>query len=294
MAHSKPPARPSTKNNYYLGVERRHGKQIVRTAAGHNTREDYAATGAPGNIDPARTPSNLILRGPQIAKDIARLATTLMAEAGVGALRKDAVTMLEVLFSLPADSTIDARTYFDDCTRWAEQHFDVPVLSSIVHLDEAAPHCHLLLLPLRDGCMVGSRLYGNRAKLSARQYEFYKAVAQPHGLARQVAPPRLSANAHSQAIALLLSHLSANLLTADQLTYLLAPHQKDLGKVLDKFGLATPTDKPTTSRFVEIMTKPQKPNGFACLKPNGFQLATNVATDRNRTWDGFGSAATSF
>lgn len=244
--------------HYYLAVERCYGKQIVRVAAGHNTRDTYATTGAADNIDTARTFRNIVLRGPTTAKAISRVATTLMASAGVGALRKDAVTMIEVLFSLPASSTIDPRAYFDDCTRWAEEHFDVPVLSSIVHLDEGAPHCHLLLLPLFNGRMVGSSLYGNRAKLAMRQSDFYNIVAQPHGLARQVAAPRLSGGVRKQMMARIAAHLS---LTADQAAYLLRPH-KDLPTLLDKLGLAPPAAKSISSAFIEIMTKPQKPNGF--------------------------------
>lgn len=52
------------------------------------------------------------------------------------------------------------RTFYEECTRWAESHFGVQVLSSVVHLDEGAPHCHVILLPLVDGRMNGARLYG--------------------------------------------------------------------------------------------------------------------------------------
>lgn len=272
--------------SYYLSVERRYGGHIVKVAADHNTREKVTDA---GHIDPARTPLNMVLRGPSSATAIARLARTLMAAAEVGPLRKDAVTMLEVLFSLPACSTIEARPYFEACVAWAEQHFAVPVLSAIVHLDEGAPHCHLLLLPLSEGRMVGSRLYGNRAKLAARQAEFYRAVAEPHGLARQ-ATPTLSAGRRAELLAALAAHLAAHPPTIEQLAYMLRPH-RNVEAVFEHLGLTPPATRPTPSGFIEIMTRPQKPNGFAPPKPNGFAGFTRTKKNESRTWDGFARAA---
>lgn len=265
--------------SYYLNVERRHGNQVVRLAADHNTRERVTdAT----HIDAARTAHNFTLRGPSSAEAIARLARTLMAAAQVGPLRKDAVTMLDALFCLPADSTIDVRAYFAACVAWAEQHFAVPVLSAIVHLDEGAPHCHLLLLPLREGRMVGSSLYGNRAKLAARQAEFYRAVAQPHGLPRQAVQPRLSAGRRAELLATLAAHLAAHPATPEQLGFMLRANG-DLAAVFEHLGLTPPPARPRPSSFIEIMTKPQKPYGFDTPKPYGFEGDAPAENEQSRS-----------
>lgn len=278
---------------YYLNVERRYGKQIVRVAADHNTREKVFDT---EHIDPARTPDNLVLRGPPTAQAIARSATALLKAAGVGPLRKDAVTMLDALFCLPASSTLDPRTYFEACVAWAEQHFAVPVLSAIVHLDEGAPHCHVLLLPLCDGRMVGSSLYGNRAKLATRQADFYAAVAQPHGLPRKMHQPPLRDGQDGDMLARLAAHLAAHPATPDQLAFLLRANG-DLAAVFRKLGLTPPPPRPQRSAFIETMTKPQTRNGFAAPTRNGFAAQTRNGfqadgeIDQSRSCNGFASTA---
>lgn len=135
-------------------------------------RELVAEMGADSHIDPARIQDNFILRGPDNAADVVQLANSLQDTAGVTKLRKTAVRALELMFTLPTDTAIDTREYFERATCWAEKHFAVPVLSSIVHLDESAPHCHVLLLPLVNGKMNGSDLHGGKAKLWAMQASF--------------------------------------------------------------------------------------------------------------------------
>lgn len=49
-------------------------------------------------------------------------------------------------------------------------------------MDEAAPHCHILMLPLFDGRMIGSKMAGNRQKLQAMQADFSEKVGKPYGL----------------------------------------------------------------------------------------------------------------
>ena len=166
----------------------------VIKAARHNKREIQAELGVVGGtIDPARVCLNYTLAGPAAAADVALLAKELMAAAGVGKLRKDAVQALELVFSLPVGSAIDHRDYFDACTAWAGAAYGCPVLSSDVHLDEAAPHCHVLVLPLVGGRMAGSDLYGGRQELMAMQEQFHSVVAGKFGLSKP--PARLSGTA---------------------------------------------------------------------------------------------------
>ena len=132
-------------------------------AAKHNHREILAEMGAAqgGHIDPLRTIGNIVLRGCDTAAVVASVAQSLMDSANVNPLRKDAVRALEIIFSLPPESSINHRRYFDDATAWLEQYFAAPVISAIVHGDDAAPHCHVLLA-LVGGRMIGSDLMGGR------------------------------------------------------------------------------------------------------------------------------------
>jgi Plasmid recombination enzyme len=71
------------------------------------------------------------------------------------------------------------------------------VLSADVHLDEPAPHMHVLLLPLCDGHMQGSAVVGGPSKLRATHAGFQADIGAKHGLAMPSLPrpPRDSTGA---------------------------------------------------------------------------------------------------
>ena len=263
----------------FLRMKGLKGKAIIVTAAKHNSREILAELdGSQGaTIDPSRTPLNYILRGPANAAGVASEARALMATAGIATLRKDALRGLEIIFCLPAGTTVDQRAFFDDALSWTEQWFSVPILSAIVHNDEAAPHCHVILLPLVDGRMRGSELMGNRMKIMAMQGDFQAKVGQRYGLVRQAAPARPSAARRQQAIDAALAVLEANSgLQGALLRMLLEPHKANPEPLLLALGITMPAAQPKTKRadtFAGIMTRPckpeRKPIGVARSKPIG-------------------------
>lgn len=259
----------------FLRIKKLTGKAIIEVAARHNHREILAELGASpdGHIDPTRVELNCVLRGHSTAAAVASEAQSLMDAAGVKSLRKDAVRGLEIIFSLPLDSGIDHDRFFNDSVQWAGQYFAAPVISAIVHNDESAPHCHVLLLPLVNGRMIGSELVGGRAKLQALQADFQAQVGQRYGLARQTAQKRLSAVTRKRAIDSLFDVLQANSGLSDAvLLALLAPHSSDPAPLLLAMGMAMPTSADKGS-FVAMMTKPckpEKPIGFGKKKPIGF------------------------
>lgn len=191
----------------FLRVKKLKGAGIIQVAARHNLREIQAEQGASGPIDATRIHLNQTLAGPATADDVAQHAQDLMQAAGVVSLRKDAVMALELVLSLPVATTIDVQRYFADCLTWAQAHFSCPVLSAVVHNDEAAPHCHILVLPLRDGRMGGNKLIGGRPQLLAMQSSFHESVATKHGLRK--APARLSGTGKQAAAAMVLTRLKA-------------------------------------------------------------------------------------
>jgi hypothetical protein len=193
-----------------LCLKKLKGAGIVLVAAKHNRRELAAELGADSHIESSRTALNYILMGPRSPAEIAQHARDLMQSAGVGKtrkLRKDAVVAIEVVFSLPIDSPIDTHEYFSDCIAWAASRFGGAenILSADVHLDEAAPHCHLLAVPLISGRMVGSDLLGGKGKFASIREDFYNAVASKHGLSGPA--PRLRGNTLKAAVAAVLSTL---------------------------------------------------------------------------------------
>ena len=61
---------------------------------------------------------------------------------------------LEIIFSLRPHSPIDGRAFFTDALAWAEIYFQhAPIVSAVVHCDEVANHCHVLVVPIVDGRM---------------------------------------------------------------------------------------------------------------------------------------------
>lgn len=268
-------------SDYPVTIKRLKGRGIVRAAAKHNLREIAAEIGAAGHIDPARIHTNLVLRGPASADKVANDAKALMASAGITRQRVGSVMALELVFMLPPNTGVNVREYFEDATRWAEQFYPVPVLSSVVHLDEAAPHCHVLLLPISDGHMIGSDLHGGRVKLMAMQAAFQQQVRARHGMARQAPPNRLSAAVRAEAMKLARECLESNSGLSDAvLASLLKPHAKDPEPLLLALGLSLPTPAPGQS-IVAMMTRPTKPdsqNPIGKARPNPVGKAGKAAS----------------
>lgn len=170
----------------FFRMKKLRGATRVLVASRHNKRTTQAEVGASAHIDPLQTPSNFLLHGPPSPEGVAELARTLMTNAGVKILKKNAVTGLELVFSLPASWAEPVEQFFRDCLGWAAENFGGldNVLSADVHLDEAAPHMHILILPLMSGRMNGSSLFGHRQRLLALQDGFHTAIGARYGLAR--------------------------------------------------------------------------------------------------------------
>lgn len=159
----------------------------LRMAAAHNLRADQNEKGARAHIDPSRSGLNQILRGPTTPGLVSALAQTRMAEAGVdpSKLRRDYVQAIELVVSLPPASSADEAGFFAAVLAWVEVRYSANnVLSFVVHHDEAAPHCHALVLPLVGGRMKGADLKSMAAVKEMTQ-DFFTTVAKPFGLQRQ-------------------------------------------------------------------------------------------------------------
>ena len=259
------------------------GAGKVLAASRHNKRQIQTEHGAAGHINAGRICLNYSLHGPNSPEDVAALARALMAAAGVRPQKKNAVLCLENLFGLPQDTIIDLDSYFRDCLQWTGQNFGGlhNVLSADIHLDESAPHLHVLILPLIDGRMNGSDLFGNRQRLQFLHGDFHAAVAGRYGLGK--APARLQGQAKEKTAHTVINHIRATNDSAQ--TSALWPVirdsiARDPAVFAQSLGLdvATSTAKKTRTT-AQIFTskgkgsnKPSKPIGFAVSpKPIGFE-----------------------
>lgn len=264
-------------DNQVLRIKKLVGKGIVRTAMKHNHREIQAEIGADSHIDPLRTRLNIVLAGAVTAGAVSDYADRLMLDAGVGPLRRDAVRGLEIIVSLPPASTTNQSAFFADALAWATSFYGLPVLSAVVHNDEATPHVHILLLPLIGGRMKGSDMMGGKARLQATQTSFYESVGRMYGLTRPKPPRRLNAATRAKSASLILTTLQADPALMDMPVIesaLLTMIGRDPEPIFRAMGLTIPHPPKSKKTFVEIMTKPckpEKPIGFASRsKPIGF------------------------
>lgn len=179
----------------FFRIKKLKGPGKVLVASRHNKRAIQAENGAARHIEPQRMHLNLSLHGPNAPELVAQAAKSLMAAAGIKAPAKNAVVALELVFSLPPDTAIPIEAFFRECLGWAVQHFGGldNILSADVHVDESAPHLHVLILPLVSGRMNGSAMFGNRQRLQFLQNDFHGAIAGRYGLAK--APARLQGQA---------------------------------------------------------------------------------------------------
>lgn len=107
-----------------------------------------------------------------------------MAAAGVDVakLRRDYVQCIELLVSLPPGSGTPEDAFFAAAVDWAGARYGSEnLLSAVAHKDEAAPHLHILVMPLVDGRMSGGELRSAQA-LQQTSKDFFEKVARRFGL----------------------------------------------------------------------------------------------------------------
>lgn len=224
----------------------------------HNLREDQNERGARQHIDPEKANLNYQLEGIGNAEQVKLWADALIAESGAK-VRKNASLAIEILFSLPTKwHSSDTRPYFQDCLQWLRDEFEgIEVLSFAVHLDESAPHAHVLLLSLKDGKLCGSEIMGDRGALQKRHDSFYWKVANKHGLKK---PPRkLSAQQQERVFKDVSAAIHGEGLIPKSKVYSLIMDEirKSPVKYAQALGLELPDKTINDKRtFAAIMTKP--------------------------------------
>lgn len=164
-------------------------KTKLLVALKHNKRTQQTERGALANINATRSHLNYSLTGSQTPEQIDLHAKVQMLTAGIEIhkLRKNAVVAVEIVFSLPIDRHAqDTTQFFSDCYAWVKLNILCELLSFDVHLDEAAPHAHALILPIIDNRLQGDKLKGGRENILRLSNSFYEDVGKRHGLSKGV------------------------------------------------------------------------------------------------------------
>lgn len=234
-------------------------RKCILSAAKHCLRE----LPAEAHIDSDRSQLNRVLHGPETAAEVSRRAKEMMDAAGIKPRAVNTILGVEVLVCLPVGFDGDAMAFFSDALAWADEFFQVPILSAIVHFDEAAPHMHIIMLPIVDGKLNGRKVMGDMARIQAMQGDFSASVGSKYGMRRKTAQKRDKAERRAAAMHIL-DAIVANpaLLNGGQVKSLLLDA---IAQNLDAFAasagvvLPKPKAKPSKQTFVGIMTKPQRP-----------------------------------
>lgn len=227
-----------------LCIAKLKGLTKIKMASMHNLREIPAERSKAGRIDPMRTHLNQILVGHDTSSKVKLEYDAVIKSANLlSRIRIDAVLGIEAIFSLPTDHSIDELEFFNCCIEWCRKYFGVYILSAIVHKDEPNPHCHVILIPLINSRLQGSKLYGNRTKLRAMQEHFYENVGVFFGLTKPRPTVRYPSEYRMKIATEIIGLLSVNeesmrdSAVQKELVQLVSRDPMDLAEII---GIATP------------------------------------------------------
>jgi hypothetical protein len=252
-----------------------YGGNIIAVAARHNL--DHEAR-AKDYIDPSRTHLNVILRGAVRAADVAAEAIKLMEAAGIKKPRSNASLGIEALISLRPSSGIAEQQFFIDAVACLEAFFEIPILSAVIHNDEAAPHCHIIMLPLFNGRMIGNQLLGDAARIKAMQGDFHAKVASRYGLSLPKPAKRHSAAARARIADSVIDAMRKALKGIDEPTFWDAMRDSITEKpepLMAYFGIEYAILKQPEKTFTSIMIKncPERKHKTAIVVQNKNAIA---------------------
>ena len=173
-----------------LSVKKLKSIDLLKNALKHNLRQIPRELGENRHIDPEKCSLNLNLAGGTDPTKIAHETKAKIVEATGKKLRRNGVLALEYVVSLRPNTVVDINGYFPAVIEWLEDYLGCPIISAVVHLDEASPHIHVIVLPLRNGRMMGSALVGYKGDLAALKQSHFKCVGQSYGLTMAESIPK--------------------------------------------------------------------------------------------------------
>lgn len=147
-------------------------------AAQHNTRERM-----PPNAVKERSSLN-VTKGGSVSEVMSRYSDMLPKK-----VRKNAVHAVELIMTASPDYAKEKKDwarYTFGCSQWVKDLFgEANVLHAAVHFDETTPHCHFLVMPIKDEKLNANHFIGGaRDRMAKLQDDFYQKVGRPCGLDR--------------------------------------------------------------------------------------------------------------
>jgi hypothetical protein len=249
--------KPLNKNS--VAAARGSRDRVLPVVGRHLYREIVETCWDGGRIVPSRSKLNysLLPDSPMTAAAMVDAALVAAAAHGINwtKLRKDKIVGVELVISLPVGFRGDARGFFVDALAWVSSTFPQPVtiIAAVVHMDEAAPHLHVVLVPIAGpGAMNGHQIVGYKGLYNKRVNSFEQQVGQRYGLRKPRRKAKLTYQERQQLAERVLVKMAADgagwadkppavaamrkMLTADPM-----PMARALGLVEDEAGDVAPT-----------------------------------------------------
>lgn len=187
-------------NSPLIHIKKIKSPEILRDALKHNLRLIERETEIVSHINPARKSLNKVLAGETNPVKITRDTVELVKQSTGKKLRTNGVFAVEVIISLPVNIAIDTDAFFEQTLDWLRDYYACPVISAVVHYDEANPHMHVLVLPLRAGRMIGASVVGYKPDLAMMKKKHHKEVGSLFGLVHVESVPRFKRFAAAEKI----------------------------------------------------------------------------------------------
>lgn len=161
--------------------------EVIEVALQHNLRignEKHRHRSPP---DPARKHLNSVLVGPGTPEEGSRQAQQEFDALGIAPLRWDNIPAVESVYQSPAGWDCDE--FWRVALNFAQSAFG-PVLSAVVHRDQAVAHMHVITLAIADGKLAGAVLTSGGNSLSARRCRFMAHMRAELGLRPDRSPTK--------------------------------------------------------------------------------------------------------
>ena len=185
---------------------KRPGWNPIELACRHNFRAICAEIGGYKKIDPTRSHLNKVLIGGTdidiLKKEHQKILSTYTRK-----IRKDAVTLIEAVFSPSFDFEGDFEGLCQESLDWLKTYLRIPILSAVTHHDERLPHIHVLMVPLKDGKLSAKEVIGYKNQLYEFKREFFNKVGKKYGLIDLETERRLSPKERGDIASYLLDEL---------------------------------------------------------------------------------------
>lgn len=172
-------------------VEKRGRQAVGGLQAEANRDAGHKKNFNGSDIDWSRTQENVrLISSDNWLKDINKT----IADAGVEHVRKDAIVMLDGLYTASPEffkgiSYEEQIKYFKDCLQFHIDtycHGDTSLVkNAVIHYDETTPHMQVCSVPItEDGRLSAKDVMGNKAQYHRRQDAFYEQVTKEYNLER--------------------------------------------------------------------------------------------------------------